>query len=151
MSVSKKGGGSKLSRSEVVTVRFDPRLRFGLELAARKQRRTVSSFIEWAVDKALSEITVEDKMDNRGPYNIHELLGLTWHVHPADRLVKLGEMFPELLTYDEECSYKTIVENRNFFWKESWTGDRVIPDFNKIRENWDALQNNTWTLPDQEE
>ena len=41
-----KGGGAKLSRSETVTVRLDPKLRYLAELGARSQRRTVSSFIE---------------------------------------------------------------------------------------------------------
>ena len=44
----KDRGGSKLNRTETVTIRLDPKLRYLTELAARKQRRTVSSFIEWA-------------------------------------------------------------------------------------------------------
>ena len=40
----RKGGGGKLARSETVTVRLDPKLRYLAELAARIQRRSVSSF-----------------------------------------------------------------------------------------------------------
>ena len=47
----RKGGGSKLSRSEIIQVRLDPKLRFTAELAARKHRRTLSSFVEWAVSE----------------------------------------------------------------------------------------------------
>jgi hypothetical protein len=38
---SKRKGGGKLSRSETVTVRLDPKLRYLAELAALKQRRTL--------------------------------------------------------------------------------------------------------------
>ena len=56
MVASKKGGGGNLARSQVVTVRFDPKLKFAAEMAARQQRRTISSFIEWAVDEALTNV-----------------------------------------------------------------------------------------------
>jgi hypothetical protein len=52
----KKGGGSKLFRTELVSVRIDPKLRFAVELAARKQRRTASSFVEWAIEEAIKRL-----------------------------------------------------------------------------------------------
>ena len=48
----RKGGGGKLSRSETVTVRLDPRLRYLAELAARLHRRTLSSYVEWEIGRA---------------------------------------------------------------------------------------------------
>jgi hypothetical protein len=53
---SRKGGGSKLFRTELVSVRIDPKLRFAVELAARKQRRTSSSFVEWAIEEAVKRL-----------------------------------------------------------------------------------------------
>lgn len=50
---------SKLNRSETVTVRFDPRLNYLCELAGRAQRRTKSSFIEWAVQQAIKELGIQ--------------------------------------------------------------------------------------------
>jgi hypothetical protein len=52
----KKGGGGKLFRTELVSVRIDPKLRFAVELAARKQRRTASSFVEWAIEEAIKRL-----------------------------------------------------------------------------------------------
>ena len=40
-------------KSEVVTVRLDPKLKYVAELAARRQRRTLSSYIEWAIEDSL--------------------------------------------------------------------------------------------------
>ncbi|MFT6222410.1 MAG: hypothetical protein ACJA1F_000245 [Paracoccaceae bacterium] len=41
-----KGAGSKLGRTETVSIRLNPRLNYLWELAARSQRRTKSSYIE---------------------------------------------------------------------------------------------------------
>lgn len=40
---------NKPARSVTVTARLDRRLRYLAEIAARAQRRTLSSFIEWAI------------------------------------------------------------------------------------------------------
>jgi predicted HicB family RNase H-like nuclease len=42
-------------RSEVVTVRLEPKLKYLAELAARKQRRSLSSYVEWAIKQSLSQ------------------------------------------------------------------------------------------------
>ena len=53
---NRKSEGGRLRRSEVMTMRFDPRTRYMMELASRVQRRTVSSFIDWAVTEALKGV-----------------------------------------------------------------------------------------------
>jgi len=63
VSTGKQAMGSKLSRSEILTVRLDPKLRFAAELAARKHRRTLSSFAEWAIEEAVKRL----------PLNIHAI------------------------------------------------------------------------------
>ena len=55
------GGGGKLNRSETVTIRLDPKLRYLTELAARKHRRTVSSFIEWAIESMLDKVVLREE------------------------------------------------------------------------------------------
>ena len=52
-----EGAGKK---SEVVTVRLDPKLKYLAELAARKHRRPLSSYIEWAVEQSLSRVWLEE-------------------------------------------------------------------------------------------
>lgn len=93
-------GGGQLSRTEVVTVRFDQRLRYLMEIAARRQRRTVSSFVETAVEKALSEVKLDDTQ------TVIDAAQEIWDVDKHDRLVKLAKKFPHLLTYEEELSLK---------------------------------------------
>jgi hypothetical protein len=105
-----RGQGGKLFRSEVVTVRFDPRLRYLAELAARKQRRTVSSYIEWAVEQSLTQIKVTEAQN--GFRTIADESFELWDVDEADRFVKLASLHPELLTHNEQILWKLIRENK---------------------------------------
>lgn len=142
MVAKKKGAGGKLSRSQVVTVRLDPKLKFAAELAARKQRRTISSFIEWAVEQAIEsvEITTGD-MNNPGD-TVHDSLGKVWDVEEADRVAKLAIYYPHLLSYEEEQIWKIISETGHF-WKHGKKPDFGSQTkklfFNRLREQWEVL------------
>jgi hypothetical protein len=93
---SRKGGGSKLCRTALVSVRIDPKLRFALELAARKQRRTVSSSVEWACDDMTHSYHVADGK------TAYQVMLEVWDPDPKRRLEKLAAHYPELLIHDEE-------------------------------------------------
>lgn len=149
----KKGGGGKLVRSETVTVRFDPMLRYAMELGARKQRRTVSSFIEWAVEKALADIEV-----GGGTFHMGEASGISrktipcwmpelWDVDPAERLFKLAKYMPQMLVFDEQRVVKTVRQNIDFFRK---VNDHEI-DMAKVNHHWEELISNTWINPNKED
>jgi len=60
MAKSRNNKTQKLGRSEVVTIRLDPRLKFGAKMAAAKCRRTLSSFAEWAIAEALKKQDLGD-------------------------------------------------------------------------------------------
>jgi hypothetical protein len=127
---------AKLQRTEIVTVRFDPRLRYLVELAARKQRRTVSSFLEWAAEQAVNEVTIGTKVfeDEPGVPRIDDVSAgdwadLLWDVDRPDRVAKLGLNFPELLTYDEQIIWKRIQEDG-----EVWEGAELV--FPLMRSRW---------------
>ena len=111
---SKKSGGGKLSRSETVTVRLDPKLRYLAELAARKQRRTLSSFIEWAIEDALGRVYLDD--GNGHGTSVSEVANSLWDVDESDRFAKLALKFPELLTHEEQVLWKLVREN-GLLWK----------------------------------
>src|SRR2546427_6629698 len=108
------GGGGKLNRSETVTIRLDPKLRYLTELAARKHRRTVSSFIEWAIESALDRIILRE--DTAGEKTLGGQSETLWDVDEPDRFAKLGQHYPELLTHDEQVLWKLIMECR-FLWQ----------------------------------
>lgn len=140
----KAGGGSNLNRSEVVTVRFDPRLRYLAEIAARKQRRTVSSFIEWAVETALEQVTLAEG----GAFGeVRETVAgearRLWDADESERFVRLAILYPELLTFDEQQKWKAIQDSgllsparteHGFDWKVLEA--KVFPS---IRRRWREL------------
>jgi predicted transcriptional regulator len=145
MVAKKKGAGGSLTRSQVVTVRLDPKLKFAAELAAKKQRRTISSFIEWAVEQAIErvEITAGD-MSNRGE-TIIDALARTWDVEEPDRIVKLAVYYPQLLSYEEEQIWKLISECAHF-WVGGVKPKAGNPDdlisglyFDRVRARWETL------------
>lgn len=127
-------GGGKLSRSETVTVRLDPKLRYLAELAARKQRRTLSSYVEWAIEDSLYRTVLREDHNGRSTTLADEVPNL-WDVDDADRFAKLALHYPELLTHEEQVRWKLIRETVLL-----WSGFPGQPerelDFEKLRRNW---------------
>ena len=89
----KRGGGGKLNRTEVVTLRLDPKLRYITDLAARSQRRTTSGFIEWAIEIALKDVGVFSKSAT-DTVSLADIKDDLWDVDKADRFLKLATGFP---------------------------------------------------------
>ncbi|MDR5777364.1 MULTISPECIES: hypothetical protein [unclassified Caballeronia] len=140
----RKGGGAKTSRSETVTVRLEPRLRYLAELAGRKQRRTLSSFIEWAILESLERVNIDDGGPNHNSESIAEASSRLWDVDEEDRFAKLALHFPELLTHDEQVLWKLVKEN-GYLWKGryarpnlvwTWSTDEASLIFERLREHW---------------
>lgn len=142
----RKAGGGKLTRSETVTVRLDPKLRYLAELAALKQRRTLSSFIEWAIEDSLSRVYLREGGYNNDPdTSVADASTSLWDVDDADRFAKLALSYPDLLTHEEQKRWKLIREN-GYLWKGSYSKNggkwtwRVEEDslcFDRLREHWD--------------
>lgn len=145
---SSKTGGAKLSRSETVTVRLDPKLRYFAELAARKQRRTLSSFIEWAIEDVVRRVNLYEGSEATGETNqsIGDEASYLWDVDDADRFAKLALRYPELLTHEEQVIWKLIWEN-GYFWCGDWHDGifewRVEESsfiFERLREKWETVR-----------
>ncbi len=115
----KKVGGAKTSRSETVTVRLNPELRFLAEIAARKQHRTLSSFIEWAVQEATVEVPPA-----------------LWDVDETDRFINLAINEPALLTFEEQRLWKMI--------KEVWLISNPPQEFSGSLDDRLRLRDNLW-------
>lgn len=139
------GGGRK---SEVVTVRLDPKLKYLAELAARRQRRPLSSYIEWAIEESLGAIHPSyDDTSCDQPTFADVALSL-WDVDEADRFANLAFKYPELLTHDEQLLWKRIreegqlwrgrYEGSNKQWR--WDVKEKALRMECLRLNWNALK-----------
>jgi len=137
--------GNANLRTETISVRLEPRTRYLAELAARAQRRTLSSFIEFAIDNALVGIALND---TEGKYhNLKESGSQLWDVFTPDKFVKLALRFPELLNHHEQILWKLIKEN-GVLWKGvhsktsgewTWVIREEHVSWQRIREYWELL------------
>lgn len=120
-----RGGGGKLNRSETVTVRLDPKLNYLCDLAARAQRRTKSSFIEWAVAEALASVTlpeVQEQVDFGEFRNVtlQDRASTLWQVDEPDRVIALALHAPALLNHEEQVIWR-LVRECGFVWRGSYS------------------------------
>jgi predicted transcriptional regulator len=154
---SAKGGG-KLSRSETVTVRLDPKLRYLAELAARKQRRTLSSYIEWAIEDSLKSVVIYQGTGYQGDDNksIAEEMGRLWDVDEAERFLRLAIHYPDLLSHQEQEIWKLVQDSLllqpaqsrqhgRVSWDHAVLEDQVFP---AVRRRWpDIMMANATDSP----
>ncbi len=146
MAAKKKGTGGNLTRTQVVTVRFDPKLRYLAELAALKQRRTLSSYIEWAIQESLSRIYLsEGSGGNDHGSTLQDEADMLWDVDAPDRFAKLALHYPELLTHDEQVKWKLIRENGHL-WRGrmidglwTWSVSEKTLVLKRLRECWEQF------------
>ncbi len=146
-------GGAKLSRSETVTVRLDPKLNYLCELAARAQRRTKSSYIEWAVADSLGGVvlpevaTFDSGFDDERHVTLKEKSSELWHVDEPDRVAALALIAPALLTHEEQLIWRLVREN-GYLWRgrydanDEWSWDaapgKILHD--RLRDYWDIFK-----------
>jgi hypothetical protein len=144
----RKGGG-KLNRSETVTVRLDPKLNYLCELGARAQRRTKSSFIEWAIADSLKGVNLPEVWGNTfgsEGVTIAEKASELWHVDEPDRVAALALIAPALLTHEEQLIWRLVREN-GLIWKgrflhDEWTWivqeESLIKE--RLRTHWETFK-----------
>lgn len=140
----RKTGGGKLSRSETVSVRLDPKLRYLAELAAKRQRRALSSYIEWAIENSLASV----HLDLNGNATIADEAEALWDVDEADRFAKLALRHQDLLTHEEQILWKLVRENGllwhgryvGFDQEFTWDVEEQSLIFERLREHWSLFQ-----------
>src|SRR5438093_754839 len=137
-------------KSEVVTVRFDPKLKYLAELAARRQRRTLSSYIEWAIEDSLSRVhpAYDPTVGGVGAaVTFAEMAPFLWDVDEPDRFAKLALKYPDLLDHEEQRIWKLICEC-GFLWKGKFSGPakewqwEVEPTamrWDELRQHWETV------------
>jgi len=134
-SKSKSGKDGKtesgaVTKGEVITVRLSPKLKYALELLSRKQHRTQSAVVTWAIQEMINTDHGLLKTNTRGTkISVDNMLEVLWDVHPADRLVKLVTHWPELMTYEEDSMVESIIDNE---WGWPKKGDRATKELRNI-------------------
>jgi hypothetical protein len=129
-------------KSEVVTVRLDPKLKYLAELAARRFRRTLSSYIEWAIEDSLSRVHLKFNPSDSSSTVADEASSL-WDVDEPDRFAKLALHYPDLLDHEEQRIWKLIREN-GVVWFGSdigrWDVTEENLNWDRLREHWETFR-----------
>jgi hypothetical protein len=106
---------NKMSRSETVSLRLDPRLNYLCDLGARSQRRTKSSFIEVAIAEKIERLQNCNWRDMNEEQTLGERGDYLWSIHEQDRLVSLGLAAPHLMTFEEQELW-SVIHKADCFW-----------------------------------
>ncbi len=157
MEQDKRTSRAKAPNTETLTLRIEPKLRYLAELAGRKQRRSLTSFIKWAIEKGLNDVLLKEESYSVNPdgggeqyqpeITIAKAAADLWDVDEADRFIKLALRFPDLLTHEEQVLWKLIREN-GYLWrgaltgpeqKRTWTICQSAFHFERLRAHWSTF------------
>ncbi|WP_419403783.1 hypothetical protein [Stenotrophomonas rhizophila] len=119
-------------KTEVLSIRIDPRTRYGLELLSRLQRRSATGVVEWVVQEAFAKEEFES-YDN-GSFSVAEVMDELWHINEIERLVALALRKPQLLTFEESRKWAVIKGTRAF-----WKADPAVRHIDFRAFNWDLV------------
>lgn len=101
-----------------VSLRIDPRIKYGIDLAARIQKRTVTGVVEWAVERALADVKMpidfmveghHGKPELPAPQSVFDAVtDRLWSPDEATRVIRLAFEYPSLLTFEEGLIWESI-------------------------------------------
>ena len=125
------------AKSDRLNLRIAPRAKFGLELLAKKERKTPSAIFEEALTRLFEERLREERRvpGEQGTVQV-SLLDETWDALAPDRLVKLARLAPEYLD-DKERAIWTVIRERADCWRDKETESPNMP---AIREAWSSIE-----------
>lgn len=97
-------------KTGLFAMRFDPRVKYLAELAARRERRSLTNFVEWAIDKELSRVVLRQAIGRDPEVVAADSTDLLWDLDEVERLRKLQSNCPDLLNYEEQRILALISE-----------------------------------------
>lgn len=127
----------KKGKSDRLNLRISPKLKYGLELLARKEGKTLSALIEEVTSPVVVErLTEQRKKPGDRVQQEVSILDESWHTLAPDRLVKLAQLAPEYLS-DREQTIWTVIGEHAGYWRDETS---QVPDMGAIRGNWEAIE-----------
>ena len=121
-------------RTNVITLRVTPKMRFGLELLAQEHGQTLTEVVIWAVNELFSTEQIGLFRYPAGQAHPVRALDHVWSPLEYERVVRLGIAFPELMSDRQKYLWGRVRETRKY-WKAGADRERPTPDDVK----WEAL------------
>ena len=142
-----KIGRSKLNKTESTQMRFDPKLRFAVDIVALAQRRSLSGLIETALEKYLQDTPIKHLVSDFYLFSAEERENLTmpvfvnrlWDVSEAVRFIRLAISAPLLLNADQMMAWRNI-QNEPMFWFSSDTNSEQSLNIKLLELVWDSVK-----------
>jgi hypothetical protein len=148
--MAKKARRGHPARTEITSIRLEPRTKYLLEVIARKQHRTLSEVIHWSLTRSLGD--EHEGVPSLGAgRNLRQAMDALWSPHEPDRLVRLGQSCPELLDYNEDLVW-TYIKGVRRYWRpkkdapvatiaKALQGEvELEPNLELIREEWEQIK-----------
>jgi hypothetical protein len=108
-------------QAEIISVDLEPKLRYLAEIAARKQRRALPDFIEWAVKEYLLRLFARlpelSKDEYLGAFSIDEILNSCGDGDESDRFVNFAFTFEDSLAADGQILLE-LIRGSDILWRK---------------------------------
>jgi hypothetical protein len=124
-------------KTDALSIRIDPRMKYGLELLARHQRRAVTGVVEWTLSEAFKSETIAAPQGVT--INFDQIVRLTWSENEIERVLALYFNFPTLLSYEESRVVNTLLRTYDL-WRDldssklsNFKAHEVLPHWEKLR------------------
>ena len=133
MAAKKKG---ETSTTVSVGIRIDPKIKFALDMMGRKQKRSLTAVVEWAISNAIAQQPTENSESFSG------LIDKVWSTEEPTRFANMAFYMPESLTYDELRIWETIKISPQFWEPDNdnrWACHPDYFDYNWLRAYWEDL------------
>lgn len=121
---------------EQFSIRLPPNLKFGLELLANHQKRSLSEVIQWALRVGLASWQIANGV------KLGDVLERLWDLpEGADRILAVYEIDPALLTFDDRIAAELVIYSmeRVQIEEEHSRGVRAAADLKKKRRAPEAI------------
>lgn len=145
MAKNKPNQGSR--KTETLTLRLDPKVKFMIELIARIRRQSITAVVEAAIEETAFDLDAPFFSDGKAE-TLSLSLAVTevWSTDESERFINQCYHMPSLLTYEEQRVWETILASPFLLAGESTVMDTFweIEGFGrldrfKIRRFWSNL------------
>lgn len=147
MSKNKPNQGAR--KTEALTLRLDPKVRFLIDLLARQKRQSITGVIESAIETYASNFLIEadlwseeDGEEKQQTVSMYRLSKELYSTDDSWRFMMLVWHCPRLLSY-EELRLKETIYKSEFLWDEYPHSTSAVDDIDTdlLREHWISLLN----------
>jgi hypothetical protein len=112
---------ARAGKTEMLTIRLDPKTRFLLDYVARLNGQTITTVVERAIMTAASSNTISRHGEYAADISWHDIWDISEGVRTL-RIARVPEMYP---TYEEERRLSFAREHWPFFYTSA-SGDNLI-------------------------